>query len=74
MELVKRLVSDSDAATTDVEQNGPALTVKINKERETWDLLFCCCEKKLERENTLFHCDLTFALHCPAWPRKSGDL
>ena len=42
-------------------RNGPAVTITVEKENKC-----CCC---IENGEELFHCDFTFALYCPKFPK-----
>lgn len=70
----KMVLGKSEAAKIVVEQNGPALTIKIVMKTFQTCGMKCkccsCCER--ERDDIIFYCDFTFALHCPHWPKKSG--
>ena len=61
----KMVLGKSGAAKTVVEQNGPALTVKIVMKTFQTCGMKCkcctCCER--ERDDIIFYCDFTFALH-----------
>lgn len=47
-------------------RNGPAFTITVEKEAEIKEIANCFYE---ELEEELFHCDFTFALYCPKFPR-----
>ena len=60
------------AADITIEQNGPALTVQVTTNRKLACGCRCkctCCE--LERDDLVFYCDFTVALHSPQWPKKA---
>ena len=69
--VAERQVKWNTAEIT-MEQNGPALAVKVTTDRK----LPCgisgkCTSCELERDDVLFHCDFTLGLHCPQWPKKA---
>ena len=64
-------------ANIQIEQNGPALTIKVIAGSMRAAGMKCCkqlcksCEND-NRDDFIFYCDFTFSLHCPQWPDKSS--
>ena len=72
----KKVIGTQKGGKIYVEQNGPALTVRVVTRRlRTCGMKCCknlwkCCET--EKDEIIFYCDFTFALYCPQWPAKSS--
>lgn len=65
-----------ETKSTEVTNNGPAITVKINKasviKTNFINNRFCCPFCKVKEDNlTLFYCDFTIGIHHPTWPTKA---
>ena len=63
---------DGGAKEPTVKTNGPAITVKVERNLTTVDSFAnsccpCCKDSKL----TLFECDFTVGIHHPSWPTKA---